>query len=131
MKRTAFELMANYNASSSLLAGYSFDQLDSKEIFEAAEKGDAIALEVFELTGKWLGQGLANTAHHLSPEAIFLFGGPTAAGDYIFKPTIASMEANLLATFKNKIQVLPSQLKRGDAPIVGASALVYKELEKM
>jgi glucokinase len=131
MKRTAFELMAKYNASSSLLAGYSFDQLDSKEIFEAAEKGDTIALEVFELTGKWLGQGLANTAHHLSPEAIFLFGGPTAAGDYIFKPTIASMEANLLATFKNKIQVLPSQLKRGDAPIVGASALVYKELEKM
>lgn len=131
MKRTAFELMAKYNAGNSLLAGYSFDQLDSKEIFEAAEKGDSIALEVFELTGKWLGQGLANTAHHLSPEAIFLFGGPTAAGDYIFKPTIASMEANLLATFKNKIQVLPSQLKRGDAPIVGASALVYKELEKM
>ena len=131
MKRTAFELMAKYNAGNSLLAGYSFDQLDSKEIFEAAEKGDTIALEVFELTGKWLGQGLANTAHHLSPEAIFLFGGPTAAGDYIFKPTIASMEANLLATFKNKIQVLPSQLKRGDAPIVGASALVYKELEKM
>lgn len=131
MKRTAFELMAKYNANNSLLAGYSYDQLDSKEIFEAAEKGDKIALEVFELTGKWLGQGLANTAHHLSPEAIFLFGGPTAAGDYIFKPTIASMEANLLATFKNKIQVLPSQLKCGDAPIVGASALVYKELEKM
>jgi glucokinase len=53
-----------------------------------------------------------------------------AAGDYIFKPTIASMEKLLLPIFRNKIKVLPSQLKPGDAAIVGASALVWKELEK-
>jgi len=128
MKRTAFELMANYNANNSLLANKSFNELDSKAIFEAAEKGDKVALEVFELTGKWLGISFADTAHHLSPEAIFLFGGPTAAGDLIFKPIKESMEQNLLTTFKNKIKILPSQLKSGDAPIVGASALVYKEL---
>ncbi|HQQ13747.1 MAG TPA: ROK family protein, partial [Bacteroidales bacterium] len=75
-------------------------------------------------------KGLADTVHHLSPEAIFLFGGPTAAGNYIFRPTIDSMEQHLLPIFKNKVKVLPSQLKAGDAAIVGASALVYKELEK-
>jgi glucokinase len=68
--------------------------------------------------------------HHLSPQAIFLFGGPTAAGDFIFKPTIASMENHLLPIFKNKIKVLPSKLSTGDAAIVGASALVWKEMEK-
>jgi glucokinase len=130
MKRTAFELMVKYNANDSLLADKSFNELDSKMIFEAAEKGDKIAKEVFELTGKWLGRGLADTVHYLSPEAIFLFGGPTAAGDYIFKPTKESMEEHLLPTYKNKIKILPSQLKAGDAAIVGASALVYKELEK-
>ncbi|NOU47574.1 MAG: ROK family protein [Bacteroidales bacterium] len=131
MKRTAFELISQSNDTKSLLSGYSYNELDSKMIFEAAEQGDTIANQVFEITGNYLGQGLANTAHHLSPEAFFLFGGPTAAGDLIFKPTIESMERNLLATFKNKIKVLPSQLKRGDAAIVGASALVYKELEKL
>ena len=130
MKRTAFELMVKYNATDSLLADKSFNELDSKMIFEAAEKGDKIANEVFEQTGQWLGQGFADTAHHLSPEAIFLFGGPTAAGDYIFKPAKESMEKHLLTSFKNKIKILPSQLKQGDAAIVGASALVYKELEK-
>ena len=130
MKRTAFELMVKYNATDSLLADKSFNELDSKMIFEAAEKGDKVANEVFEMTGKWLGQGLADTVHHLSPEAIFLFGGPTAAGDYIFKPTKESMEQHLLPIFQNKIKILPSQLKAGDAAIVGASALVYKELEK-
>ncbi|MDY0077615.1 MAG: ROK family protein [Bacteroidales bacterium] len=131
MKRTAFELLAKYNAKNSLLAQSSFNEVNSKMIFEAAEKGDKVALEVFELTGKWLGIGLANTVHHLSPEAIFLFGGPTAAGSYLFKPTIDSMEYNLLPIFKNRVKVLPSQLKMGDAAIVGASALVYKELDKI
>ncbi|MBN2635102.1 MAG: ROK family protein [Prolixibacteraceae bacterium] len=130
MKRTAFELLAYYNASDSLLADKSFNELDSKMIFEAAEKGDKIALEVFEKTGAWLGEGLADTVHHLSPEAIFLFGGPTAAGDYIFEPAKKSMEKHLLPIFRNKINILPSQLKRGDAAIVGASALVWKEIEK-
>lgn len=130
MKRTAFELLVKYNANDSLLADKSYRELDSKMIFEAAEKGDKIAKEVFELTGKWLGRGLADTVHYLSPEAIFLFGGPTAAGDYIFKPTKESMEEHLLPIYQNKIKILPSQLKAGDAAIVGASALVYKEIEK-
>ncbi len=130
MKRTAFELLSKYNAVNSPLASKCFNELDSKAIFEAAENGDPIAREVFELTGKWLGLGLANTVHHLSPEAIFLFGGPTAAGNYIFRPTINSMEQHLLPIFKNKVKVLPSQLKSGDAAIVGASALVYSELER-
>ncbi|MCF6332333.1 MAG: ROK family protein [Draconibacterium sp.] len=130
MKRTAFELMAHYNANDSLLADKSYKELDSKMIYDAAVKGDKIALEVFEKTGAWLGQGLADTVHHLSPEAIFLFGGPTAAGDYIFKPTKENMEKHLLPIFKDKIPILPSKLKAGDAAIVGASALVWKELDK-
>lgn len=130
MKRTAFELIAHYNGGNSLLADKSFNELDSKMIYDAAEQGDKIAIEVFEKTGAWLGQGLADTIHHLSPEAIFLFGGPTAAGDYIFKPTKESMEKHLLPIFKNKIKILPSKLKAGDAAIVGASALVWKELDK-
>lgn len=130
MKRTAFELLAKYNDTESLLANKSFNDLESKDIFDAAEKGDKIALKVFEQTGEYLGLGMANTIHHLSPEAIFLFGGPTAAGDYIFKPTTESMEKHLLPIFKNKIKVLKSSLPLGDAAIIGASALVWQEMNK-
>jgi len=128
MKRTAFEIMARDNRTDSLLANKSFKELDSKMIFDAAEQGDEVAIETFQQTGKWLGQALADTVHYLSPEAIFLFGGPTAAGDYIFKPAKESMEANLLPIFRNKIDILPSKLKAGDAAIVGASALVWQEI---
>lgn len=129
MKRTAFELLARDNATNSVLASYSLSDLNSKIIFEAAEKGDSIAQEVFKKTGFWLGQGLADTIHHLSPEAIFLFGGPVAAGELLFRPTKESMEKHLLPVFKNKVPVLPSKLTLGDAAIVGASALVWKEIQ--
>ncbi|MCQ2227369.1 MAG: ROK family protein [Bacteroidales bacterium] len=130
MKRTAFELMAYYNANDSLLAEKSFKDLESKDIYDAAVKGDKIALQVFEVTGDYLARGLADTIHHTSPEAIFIFGGPTAAGDLIFEPIRKNLDKYLLPTFRGKVKILPSKLKLGDAAIVGASSLVWKEIQK-
>ena len=131
IKRTALELLEQNKNAESMLSEIPSDQLDSKMIYDAALKGDKTAFEVFEKTGEWLGMGLANTVYHLSPGAIFLFGGPAAAGDLLFKPTKASMEKNLLSIYKNKIEILPSKLNQGEAAITGASAMVWKELEKL
>jgi glucokinase len=130
MKRTVYELLSKYNDTESELANIPFNEMSSKTVFEAAEKGDKLAKEVFDVTGELLGEALADTVHHLSPEAIFLFGGPVAAGDYIFKPTKDSLERHLLPIFRNKVKILPSGLKMGSAAILGASALVWKELAK-
>ncbi len=126
MVRTAFELMAKYGTKNSSLTQYAFNVLTSKIIFDEAMKGDALAKEVFELTGRYLGEGLADVVHHLSPEAIFLFGGPVAAGDLIIEPTRKSMEDHLLPVFKGKVKILQSELPKSSAAIVGASALVWK-----
>ena len=56
--------------------------------------------------------------------------GAAAAGEYIFKPTKESMERHLLPVFRNKVKILPSKLKEGSVAIIGASALVWKEMEK-
>jgi glucokinase len=130
IKRTVYELLAKYNNTESELAKVPYNEMDAKKVFDAAENGDPIAKEVFQLTGDWLGMSLADTVSHLSPEAIFLFGGAAAAGDYIFKPTKESMERHLLPIFRNKVKLLPSKLKAGSAAIVGSSALVWKEMEK-
>ncbi|HEX2969993.1 MAG TPA: ROK family protein [Bacteroidales bacterium] len=130
IKRTVYELLTKYNDSSSPLANIPMNEMTSKIVFDAAEKGDAIAKEVFLITGEILGRALADTVHYLSPEAIFLFGGAAAAGDYIFKPTKESMERHLMPVFRNKVKILPSKLKESSAAILGASALIWKELEK-
>lgn len=126
MKRTAFELLLRDNAEDSLLSGYSYKEMTAKHIFDAAEKGDKIALEVFEKTGNYFGMALATTVHHFSPDAIFLFGGPVAAGDLIIKPIKAGLEKHLLPIFlKRELPVLVSELDLGHAAIIGASALVW------
>jgi glucokinase len=130
IKRTVYELLAQYNATESELAKVPYADMNAKIVYDAAENGDPIAKEVFQNTGELLGRSLADTVHYLSPEAIFLFGGAAAAGDYIFKPTKESLEKYVLPTFRNKVKILPSKLKEGSAAIVGASALVWKEMEK-
>jgi glucokinase len=128
IKRTVFELLSTMTEASELRK-YGFDELSAKQIDDAARKGDPIALEAFDYTGEVLALKLADAVAHTSPEAIFLFGGLAKAGDLIFEPVKHYLEEMLLNIYKNKIKVLPSQLPESDAAVLGASALVWKELE--
>jgi glucokinase len=110
----------------SLLRHIPKTELNSKAVFEAATKGDEVAIEVFAFTGKVLGMALANFVMFSSPEAIILFGGLTKAGDLILKPTREHLEANVIEIFQNKVKILVSHLKESDAAILGASALMWE-----
>jgi len=125
VRYTTIELLEK-NKEKSLLRNVPKDQLDSKKVYDAAVKGDPLAKEVFEYTGKVLGIALANAVMFSSPEAIVLFGGLTKAGDLILKPTKEHMEANLIQVFQNKVKILISHLKESDAAILGASALAWE-----
>jgi glucokinase len=127
IKRTVFELFAE-STDNSDLRKIAFEDLTAKMITEAAKKGDKIALAAFEITGKILGRNLANAIAFSSPEAIFLFGGLAAAGDFIFSPTKDYMEKNLLKIFQNKVKLLPSGLQEKNAAVLGAAGLIWKEL---
>ena len=118
--RTAIEFMAKKNTTTLL---NKYQNLDSKNIYEAAVVGDKLALEIFEFTGKILGQTLADAAAITSPEAIILFGGLSKAGDYIFNPTKKYFEENILIIYKNKIKIIPSLLNENDAALIGAASL--------
>ncbi len=126
VRLTALEVLEN-SSEPSLLRDLDKDTIDSKAVYDAAIKGDKLALEIFEFTGKILGISLANAVMISSPEAIVLFGGLTKAGDLILKPTREHMEENLIQVFQNKVKILISHLKESDAAILGASALVWEK----
>jgi len=125
VRLTALELLEK-SKDDSLLRNADKETLDSKVVYDAAIKGDKLALEIFEFTGKILGLALANAVMFSSPEAIILFGGLTKAGDLILKPTREHMEENLIQVFQNKVKILVSHLKESDAAILGASALAWE-----
>lgn len=96
-------------------------------IAERAARGEEAAIKTFDYTGKILGLKLADAVAFSSPEAIFLFGGITRAGDNLFNPVKRWMEHYLLEIYKNKVPLLPSALPADSAAILGASALVWKD----
>jgi glucokinase len=117
---TAQEFLAAKNSQSSLV---NHGQLNAKDIYNAAVRGDELALNVFDFTGKILGQTLADAVAITSPEAIVLFGGLAQAGSFIFEPTKKYMEANMLVNYKGKVKLLASLLNESNVAILGAAAL--------
>lgn len=128
LKRTVFKLLAD-RIYDSELRNVSYNDLSGKMISEAARKGDAIALEAFEYTGKILGLKLADIVAYTSPEAIFLLGGLSSAKELILDPTKKYFEQCLFPVFKNKVKILLSSLLDKNAAVLGAGALVWKELD--
>ncbi len=126
MARTAREILQERPDAKSLLRNTPIEELTSKDVFDAAMKDDEIAKEIFEFTGKILGESFADFVAFSSPEAIILFGGLSKAGNLIMDPVRKSMEENLLPIYQNKIKLMFSELKESDAAVLGASALGWE-----
>lgn len=123
IKRTVSKLLAKYSFKSEL-RGIPFDRMSAKKLADAAYHGDEIALESFEYTGKILGIALANVIAINNPEAIFLAGGLSKAGDLLLKPTQYHMEENLLSVYKGKT-VLKVTSVNGNSGILGSAAMIW------
>ena len=104
----------------------SLDSIASKDVYEAAKDGDKLALKIFEFTGKILGRSFADFIAFSAPEAIVLFGGLARAKEFLTEPILESMNAHVLPLWRNKVELVYSQLKESDAAILGASALAWE-----
>ncbi len=123
--RTAREFLET-RTDKSLLRDLPIEEITSKDVYDAAVKGDKLAKEIFEYTGKIMGEAFANFIAFTSPEAIVLFGGLSRSGDMLMKPIQDAMDRNTLNIFKGKTKLLLSELKEGDAAVLGASALGWE-----
>lgn len=123
--RTAREFLET-RKDESLLRNLPNDEITSKDVYDAAVAGDALAREVFEFTGNILGEAFADFIAFSSPKAIILFGGLTKAGEMLMRPIRESLDRNILHIFRGKTEILFSQLKEGDAAVLGASALGWE-----
>jgi len=129
IKRTVFELLSVYY-DDSCLRDYSYNSLNSKQIYEAAIKGDKIANLAFEFTGNKLGKALSNGVAHLNPEAIILFGGLALSGDLLLNPIRYHLENSLLYLYKGKVKLLVSDLMNYEnAAIMGAAAIIWHKIK--
>lgn len=125
--QTARELLASGLYESSLLQSLQAEEITSKDVYDAAIQGDALANEVFAFTGQLLGESCADFATFSDPEAFIFFGGLTKAGDLLMDPLKKAYEATVFENYKGTAQFLVSSLKDAEAALLGAAALAWME----
>lgn len=123
--RTAREFLEARNEPS-LLRNLQIEDITSKDVYDAAIKGDKLAKDIFEYTGTILGEAMADMTVFSSPEAFILFGGLAKSGDLLMRPLKEAMDKAMLNMFKGKPKVILSELKEADAAVLGASALGWE-----
>jgi glucokinase len=105
-----------------LVAG-DVDAIDGRIIAQAAERGDAAALDCFRVVGGWLGQGLADIAALLDPARFVIGGGVGAAGELLLAPAREAFRTALTGRgHRPWPEIVPAALGT-DAGLVGAAHL--------
>ena len=123
--RTTRELLST-TQEPSMLRDLNPEEITSLDVAIAAGKGDKLANEIYEFTGRLLGEACADFAAFSSPEAFVFFGGMTKAGDLIMKPIEKAYDENVLKIFKGKAKFLVSGLEGSSAAVLGASAVGWE-----
>ncbi len=125
IRRTALNLIDN-TGTPSVLRKIEREKLTAKDVSIAAAEGDKLALEVWDITGHYLALGVATATVVTCPEAVFLFGGPTKAGDLLMNPLKKYLDKYMLSAMKDT-KIMFSKLGE-DAAILGASALALNAI---
>ncbi|MEX0661928.1 MAG: ROK family protein [Balneolaceae bacterium] len=126
--KTVDKLLSSRDTDSELRQ---MNEISPIAITEAAQKGDLVALEVFDQTGKIFGRRLADTVAILNPELIVLSGGLAKSGDLILEPTKKYMEESLVSIYRGTVEMKISEMSKKNAALLGAAAFMWQKLETL
>ncbi|RPI28342.1 MAG: ROK family protein [Acidobacteria bacterium] len=99
---------------------HSVTPLTSKRVWEAAVKGDSLALEIFDRTGYYLAAGINSVLNVINPEAVILMGAVANAGDILMNPVKQYLKKMSFPRVYEETRILRGTL--GDqAGVIGAA----------
>ena len=99
--------------------------LSAKAVFDAVKEKDAVAIEIAEQFGDYLGKGLAAVAAVVNPEIFVIGGGVSKAGEVLFEYIQPAFEKYAFHGCRGAKLALATL--GNDAGIFGAAALVLCE----
>jgi glucokinase len=96
-------------------------------LYDLARAGDQSAIAFWQHYGAWLGAGLTSLIYVLTPEAIILGGGISAAWEFFLPATRLEVEQRVLPSSREGLQILIAELGNR-AGMVGAARLAWQRL---
>ncbi|HEX2905828.1 MAG TPA: ROK family transcriptional regulator [Phototrophicaceae bacterium] len=110
----------------SMLARYK-GQLSVPLVVDAAQNGDAVALEACEQTACWLGLGLANLVNTLNPEHV-VFGGALSLAHPIMMPLMRQeIERRAFRWIWEQVN-FSTATYTADAAVMGGVAMIHRHV---
>ncbi|HEV8676736.1 MAG TPA: ROK family protein [Methylomirabilota bacterium] len=97
-------------------------RLTPQLLAEAAAAGDALAREVWEETGTYVGIGVANFINVFNPEVIAIGGQIAKAGEPLFAAIRRAARDHAIRTLFEECRIAPAE-RLEEAGILGAAAL--------
>lgn len=100
------------------------EKLTPQLVARAAQAGDTLAKEVWNLTAQRLATALAGLINILNPEVIVIGGGIAQSGSVLFVPLRKSLKKKAFRIASDSVRVIPAALGV-EAGLVGSAALVF------
>lgn len=100
-------------------------KITSEEVFEAAQKGDKIALKVFNEMGSYLGLGLVNLVNLFNPEKIVIGGKVSRAWNFFIERAKEVVWQRAMKGQREKVEIVQTECG-DDAGILGAAYTALK-----
>ena len=127
IKRAVHRLVRGRTSYLTDLVDGDLSKIQPKTISEAANRGDEVAIEVFEEVGTMLGVAIGNYINIFAPDVLAVGGQIALAGDWIMKPAIkAARNVAVDAMFKYCRITVAEQLD--DAGLLGGAAFAHEAL---
>ncbi len=104
--------------------GGDLDKITAREVSQAAQAGDPVAIELFRQAGFYVGVGIVNLLHLFNPSLIVIGGGVTKAGDLLFEPIRATVRQRAMAGYLREDPFIVPATLGDDVGLLGAVALV-------
>jgi glucokinase len=119
--RTIEELEAGTASSIPGLVAGDLTKVTAQVVYQAAQDGDALALEIVRDTARFLGAGIANIVNILNPDVVVVTGGVTRAGERLFGPLRIEVARRAFKPAVAACRIVPGGLP-GTAGVYGAVA---------
>ena len=106
------------------MAGGDASRITAATVYEAAKRGDDVALDVVRETSRFLGAGVANLLNIFNPDVVVICVGVTQAGETLFAPLRREVRKRAFKPAVDACDIVPGVLVA--AGVVGAVA-AYKQ----
>lgn len=120
-------LVAGRDSKMHALVNGDLEQITGKVVTQAARDGDALAREILDRAGFYIGLGIISLLHNFDTQ-LFVLGGGVAinAWEFLYPQMRAVLAKHAMPSMRHGVQIVPAQLG-DDAGLLGAAVLVCDE----